>query len=227
MLTDQEVGVLFNQLKAALAARDRAGCNTVVFALLAARPRLGRHWKSLAAIAQQNGEVEAANRAMACHVEEAHDEPMARYAQAAVLAQTGRITEAEAIMAALPNQVPSEAENAYIRGTLASDMGNFTNARAQYRRSLQANERAGQVWLALAMTGQIEDFDWAAMKRLCDGEPFPDPGDHGALLYSVAKGWLEHDRPDAAFAALEQGAEVMRSIRPYDAAGDEAHAEES
>ncbi|MEY4269186.1 MAG: hypothetical protein RLZZ58_402 [Pseudomonadota bacterium] len=215
---------LIRQLGDALRRRSRADSARIVHAIIATRPPLGARWKSMAAIAKQNGEVDDALAAMGHYVAEAGSTASARYELAALSAQLGRLHDADAIMADLPAATPTAADYHYSCGTLATNLGDFDRARDHLRRAVAVNPGSGQAWLALAMTGPVAPVDRAALDAAAPHISRADAVEFSAYHYAVGKAQAEGGAHDAAFAAFATGAVPMRAARPYDARADRADA---
>ena len=211
-------------LREALVRRDRSASNEAVRALLAHDPPLGRQWKSIAAVAKQNGEISDAYEAMNRY---AGPEPRSAeviYELAALRAQSGHLASAFDLIEQIPEDIPNEEANAYTRGTIAANLGKFELARTQLRRAIEANPSSGQAWLALAMVGEVQPDDARALES---AEPLMVTAPETARApFQYALGKLRHqqDRHADAFASFSQGAALMARIRPYDARRDRASA---
>lgn len=218
---------LIYQLGDALRRKSRADSARLVNAIILSKLPLGERWKSMAAIAKQNGEVEDALTAMQNYCEAAGNMPEARYELAALTAQLGRLSDANDIMASLPIDTPNPADYHYSLGTLATNLGHFDEARQHLRQAVAAKPGSGQAWLALAMVGNIEKSDldllFAASPNVASGEPI----EQSAYAYAVGKAYDEAGQSEAAFAAFARGAEIMRNVRSYSADLDKEDAVQS
>lgn len=223
IMSDDPIAVL-KVLKAALARRDRAASTGAIRTLLALEAPLGAQWKSLAAVAKQNGEVSDALAAMELYAGPAPRSPSLIYELAAIRAQVGRLAEAAELIEQIPGDVPTAEANAYIRGTIASNLGHFDSAREHLRRAVAINPLSGQAWLALAMIDRLADDDARAMEDAAPRMSTAAPADRAAFLYALGKLRDQQSRHDEAFAAIEEGAAIMRSLRPYNLRRDEASA---
>lgn len=214
-------------LKRALAERNRAASSAAVRTLLTMNAPLGRQWKSLAAVAKQNGEVNDALEAMDRYVGPSRLMPQHIYELAAIRAQLGLLAEASDLIRQLPPNIPSIEANAYIRGTIAANMGDFDQAREQLRRAVAANAGAGQAWLALAMLGHISDDDAVMMERAAPLFQSSLPLEQAAFFYALGKLRDQQKNHDAAFATFDAGAAIMRGLRPYNSQRDRNSAKQS
>jgi len=222
-MSDDPIAIL-KELKAALARRDRAASTGAIRSLLALEAPLGVQWKSLAAVARQNGEVSDALAAMELYAGPAPRSPSLIYELAAVRAQVGRVAEAAELIEQIPGDVPTAEANAYIRGTIASNLGQFDAAREHLRRAVAINPRSGQSWLALAMIGRLTEDDARAMEEAAPRMSTAASSDRAPFLYALGRLRDQQSRHDEAFAAIEEGAAIMRSLRPYNLQRDEASA---
>jgi tetratricopeptide (TPR) repeat protein len=213
---------LMRELQMALTCRDQARVVAVVTRIMLADPPLGHHWRSIAAVAQHEGEVDAARLAMRRYVTVRGEDAHARFEEATLLAQTGAPVEAERIMATLPADVPNRPGNAFIRGTLAMNLGDANAARAHLVDAVTENPRAGQAWMALAALTRFAQ-DPAMAARLADaGAAFNNvpSGERAFYLYALGKMLDETGEIDRAFAAFSEGAAIVARERPYDPAAD-------
>lgn len=211
---------LLNAFKTHLTSGDRAAVNQVIAKMLADPPPLGARWKSIATVAQHNGEVTLANAAMARYAAQAGNSPIARFEQAGTLAQTGRLDEAAAIMAALPETVPDRAGHHYIRGTIASNLGNDAEAKAHLRAAADADPYAARVWLVLTMHGALDPADAARITAVAKERNRIPEADRGIFDYAYARHLATTGDTAAAFDSYARGAAALARERPYDPALD-------
>ena len=218
---------LIYQLGDALRRKSRADSARLISEIIRSKLPLGERWKSMAAIAKQNGEVEDAMSAMQNYCQAAGNTPQVRYELAALAAQLGRLSDADSIMANLPTDTPNPNDYRYSLGTLATNLGRFDEARKHLRIAVAANPSSGQAWLALAMFGHIEPSDltslFAATPHVANAEPM----EQSAYAYAVGKAHDEAGQSEAAFAAFASGAEIMRNARSYNAHLDKEDAVQS
>lgn len=216
---------LINRLAAALRRKSRKETVEIVRQINAAGLPLGARWKSMAAIAKENGEVDDALMAMRHYVGYSGETPAAQYEYAALNAQLGRLDDAQRIMERIPANIPSPAEHQYIKGTLAANQGEFALAQKHLRQAADANPASGQAWLALAMTSDLSDKDSAALFAAERHIATAPPLDRAA--YAYARGKLLDGMSDYACAYLwfSQGAAIMRGQQPYSFGKDSADAE--
>ena len=213
------------QLKRALAARDRKGANSAVEKLLSQRARIGAHWHSISQLMQVSGELTLARRAIDAFVEEAGGTPQALYAKVVLLTQSSRLEEAHDLLAALPADVPDRAGHAYVLGNTALTLGRVEESREQLGIALRERPGWGPAWLSLSTTGNLA-ADPLGERLLADEAAAARQAPAEQARYYYAKGKLHADRkePDAAFAAYSRGAGLLRSERPYSLKGNTANA---
>lgn len=201
------------QLKQALNDRDRAGVNAACAALISRRARLGGQWPSIIFALIQNGELTLARAAADVLASETGHSPLGRFQQAATYARTGRLDAAAAILAGLPNDVPDPLGNAYIQGTLATNLGQFEEATTHLQRAVTLNPASGQSWLALAMLGRVSTQNRTAMFAARQEVATAPDAERGPYHYAVGKALDELGDHDAAFAAFNEGARIIRAGR--------------
>lgn len=218
---------LIYQLGDALRRHSRADSARIVNAIIRSKLPLGARWKSMAAIAKQNGEVQDAMDAMQNYCQAANNTPQIRYEMAALAAQLGRLTEADSIMASLPEGTPGATEYHYSRGTLATNLGRFEEARQHLRLAIAAKPGSGQAWLALAMVGLIEPPDLPSILAAASDVANSEPLEQSAYAYALGKAYDQTGEYERAFAAFARGAEIMRTVQNYSLASDEEDAVQS
>ena len=109
---------LLEDLKRALAVRDRAAANAAVAQLLDRRAQLGAQWRAISELMRVSGELTLAHRAMDAFVAAAGHSPQALYSKAVLFTQSGRMREAHDCIARLPPDVPDRAGHAYVLGNM-------------------------------------------------------------------------------------------------------------
>ena len=218
---------LIYQLGDALRRNSRADSARIVKAIIRSKLPLGDRWKSMAAIAKQNGEVQDAMDAMQNYCQASNNAPKARYELAALAAQLGRLSEADALMASLPGGTPSVTEYHYSRGTLATNLGRFEEARQHLRLAAAAKPGSGQAWLALAVVGQVEPTDLTSLFAAASAVANSDPLEQSAYAYALGKAYDQTERYEDSFTAFARGAELMRTVQSYNSALDEQDAVQS
>ncbi len=223
MATNPET--LIYQLAAALRRGSRGETVDLIRAINRAQPPLGARWKSMAAVARQNGEIDDALAAMQHYVAAAGRTGLAYYELAAMNAQLGRPEAAAGLMQRVPDNIPSPAEHHYIHGTLAANLGRFSDALDHLRQTVTANPGSGQAWLALAMIGRLSAEDERALHAAAAAVERAPSIERAAYAYARGKAFDDAQEHDAAFAAITQGAAIMQHERPYDHAADTADAE--
>ncbi len=220
-----DVARLAAELKAALAAHDRAQANHVVDTLLRQNAPLGAEWRKLAELMRVSGELTLARRAMDAFVASAGHAPAALYGKVVLLTQMGRLQEAHDLLATLPSDVPEPAGHAYVLGNVAMTLGRVDEARAHLATALRHRPGWGPAWLTIATAVNLAT-DPMGEQLLAEG-PVAEgqPAEHLAR-YCYALGKLHADRhePDAAFAAFDRGARLLRSTTPYSRQSNAANA---
>jgi tetratricopeptide (TPR) repeat protein len=216
-MMDQTTAVdLLRQFKAALATRDRRALNGIAHAFIAQRVMLGRQWPAIAQILFQNGELSAANAAMALYADQAVGVPTARYEQAAMAARTGRLVEAQHLLEGIDDTVPDSMSNAYLKGTIALNRGQVEMARRHLTRAVNIDSLSGQSWLSLVMTGDMAGQPALAERLLTLWEQGkrPVPGEDVQLFYAMGKSLDDLRRHGEAGEAFVYGARVRRTASP-------------
>lgn len=219
-----EAEALIHQLSDALRRNSRANSAEVVRNIIRVKPPLGARWKSMAAIAKKNGEVDDAIMAMTYYCETAGSAPAIQFEMAALLAQLGRLGEAERIMATLPAETPTAADYYYSSGTLALNLGKVDGARHMLREACKAAPASGQSWLALAMAGQMEAADLDALMAAKSDVAQTDQLENSAYHYALGKAFDQTGDFDSAFRCFSDGAQAMQGVRQYDFEADKADA---
>ncbi|MCB1701615.1 MAG: sulfotransferase [Pseudomonadales bacterium] len=212
---------LVEELKQALAVKDRAGANAAVTKLLDCRAPLGGHWRSFSELMRVSGELTLANRAMDAFVAAAGNTPQALYSKVVLLTQSGRMREAHDLISRLPPDVPDRAGHEYVMGNTAMTMGLTDEARERLLAAVKYRPGWGPAWLTLASTvnlardpiGELLLADAGAAKQ-------QGPGDLARYYYAVGKLHVDRDEADAAFAAYARGAKLLRQETPYSKKGN-------
>ena len=220
-MSDQAVALL-QDLKSAMARRDRGAVNAACVALIAADVPLGGQWQAIAAALQHNGEHEAALRAVEAWQRQEEGSGTARFQEAVTLARAGRPGDAREVLERLPDHVPDAAGNAYLKGTVSINLGQTDRALAELRRAVGLNPRSGQAWLALAMAAPLAADDAQALRAAASAcDALPDNADKASFFYALGKLKDQDGDHDAAFAAFARGAAIMSALRPWDAVVDD------
>ncbi len=214
-----------DELKQALAAKDRARANAAVTRLLDSRAKIGPHWHGISQLMQVSGELTLAHRAIDAFVAEAGNTPQTRYAKVVLCTQSGRIGEAHDLLASLPADVPDRAGHAYVLGNTAMTLGRVAEARDHLEKAVKLRPGWGPAWLTLATTvnlsrdplGELLLAQEAAAAR-------QGPGDYARYCYALGKLHVDRKDPDSAFAAYAKGAKLLRSETPYSRNGNENNA---
>lgn len=181
----------------------------------------------MAAIAQKNGEVNDAIKAMQHYCEAAGAAAPVQYELAALYAQLGRLDEADAILVQLPPETPNPADYYYSTGTLALNLGRIEEACDRLRLACAAAPASGQSWLALAMAGPLNQNDrtalFAAKANFANSEGI----EKSAYFYACGKAFDELGEHDDAYSCFEQGAEIVKQIKLYSYVADKADVDNS
>ncbi|WP_182466652.1 tetratricopeptide repeat-containing sulfotransferase family protein [Sphingomonas gilva] len=215
-----ETNDLLGRLKAALASRRRASVNEAIVDLLAAPPRIGRSWKSVALAARRNGELTLA-RACAARMT-ADGVPEGPYEEAAMAALTGQLEEARKLAAHASPSGITEAALEYLRGTIALNSGELILAEAHFDAARLGDPSIGQTYLALASlrdmaaAPELAEIILDAREKVSTSNPF----DRAAYHYALGKTLDDLDEPERAFEEIAAGARIMANLRPYDRNAD-------
>jgi tetratricopeptide (TPR) repeat protein len=219
---------LLQRFVAALNRRSRGDANEAGLALLAMEAPLRDKWRLVAKVLQTNGELGAANEAMALLVAQVGGAP-SQFEQAALAAQSGRLEQARQIVQGLPSNVPTPAANAYFLGTMALNVGEIDEAEGHFLRALDSDPRLGQAMLALASCRTRPADDPVGEQILGSAEVMRNAPPLERAQYHYAAGRIRLDRreADGAFADFRAGGALAAGERPYNAAADAAYAVQS
>lgn len=220
---------LVRQLQPALERRDRARQNSIISQLVARRAPMGEQWQRLSQIALGNGELTLARGAIDLFVEARGNAPIAHYAKAGVLEQSGALADAYALMCSLPDTVPDPAGNAYSKGTAALMLGNTDEARSHLERATRLQPQSGSAWLSLSMAGNLSRNPDLADRIVAAGQGMRQapPVQQAAWCYARGKAHADRGEHDAAFAAFNLGARLMKAATPFDREGSVRNARSS
>jgi len=216
---------LIEALRVALARRDRAATNRAVDELLAARAPLGAEWRRIAELMRIRGEIGLAHRAIDAFVASAGGTPEALYQKVVLLTQTGRLREAHDLLESLPPGRMDSAARAYVLGNTAISLGLVEQGRAELEKVIRGKPGWGPAWLTLSSAVNLAS-DPLGDQLLADvtAAERQSAGDRARFYYALGK--LHHDRREheQAFAAVSQGAQLLRAEVPYSRQGNEASA---
>jgi tetratricopeptide (TPR) repeat protein len=214
-----------DELKRALAEKDRARANAAVIGLLESGAKLGSHWRGISQLMQVSGELTLAHRAIDAFVAEAGNTPPARYAKVVLLTQSNRLHEAHDLLKSLPKTVPDPAGHAYVLGNTAMTLGRVDEARAHLATAIKHRPGWGPAWLTLSAAANLAK-DPIGEQLIADSPAAAreGPGDYARYFYALGKLHIDRGEPDAAFAAFQRGADLLRSERPYSRNGNAANA---
>jgi tetratricopeptide (TPR) repeat protein len=210
------------KLRKALAAKDRAGANAAVAALLDARAPLGQQWRQIAELMRVSGELTLALRAIDAFVAAAKGLPAARYSKVVLLTQAGRLREAHELAETLPANIPDPAGRAYLLGNTALTLGRVEEARAYLLTAIKHRPGWGPAWLTLSSSGSLKDnpIGEQMLEDRAAAERQPE-GDRARYWYAVGKLHADRREHDDAFAAFAKGAALLRKSTPYSRQGNE------
>lgn len=216
---------LIEDLKQAVALRDRAAANAAVEKLLDARAPLRGQWRSVCEFMRISGELGLARRAMDAFVAAAGHSPQALYSKAVLLTQAGWMQEAYELVSKLPPDVPDRGGHAYVLGNIAMSLGRLDEARERLETAVKHRPGWGPAWLTL-VSGVNLAQDALGERLLADRAAAERQGPADLARYFYALGKLHVDRkdPDAAFAAYSRGAQLLHGETPYSRKGNAANA---
>lgn len=205
-----------DELKRALAARDREAANAAVSALLDARAPLGTHWHRISELMRVSGELTLAMRAIDAFVATQAHAPKALYSKVVLLTQCGRMREAHDLLRQLPRDVPDPAGHAYVAGNTALALGHAEKAREYLEEAVKLRPGWGPAWLTLAFAVDLGS-DSIGERLLADQPAALRQAPEELARFYYALGKLYADRRDhvAAFRSFAQGGRLMRSRVPY------------
>jgi tetratricopeptide (TPR) repeat protein len=211
---------IIHKLGDALRRKSRADSADLIKQIIRLTPPLGASWKSMAAVAKKNGEIDDAIAAMEQYCASQGATPLVQYELAALCAQVGRLERAYSILAALPVGIPNALDYHYSLGTLATNLGEMGVAVTALRQACQIAPSSGQSWLALAMAGQMDHSDCTNLFAAADRIASAAAVEQSAYHYACGKILDERADYSAAFSAFRIGAEMIRSHRRYDHMAD-------
>ncbi len=213
-------------LKAALAARDRAGANVAVTRLLDARAPLGGQWRGIAELMRVSGELTLAHRAIDAFVAASGGSAEARYAKVVLLTQSGRLRAAHELMLTLPDAAADRGARDYLLGNTALTLGLVDAGRAALESCIRLRPGWGPAWLSLSGTTNLAS-DPLGDRLLADAAAAERTAPADLARFCYARGKLHADRREhaEAFAAYDRGAKLLRGLTPYSRAGNAANAE--
>ena len=217
--------LLLAQLKAALAARDRAETRRLVSVMLDQRAPLGQQWRAISQLMQASGDLSLALRAVDAFIASSGNDPVAIYSKVVLLTQAQRIEEAHALLSGLPKTVPDAAGHAYVLGNTAMTLGRVDDARRHLLEALAHRPGWGPAWLTLAAAVNLAD-DPVGDQLLAEAAAAERhaPGDLARYCYALGKLHADRGQPDKAFAAFARGAALLKAETPYGRKADQANA---
>lgn len=134
------------------------------------------------------------------------------------LAAAGRQTEAEALYRRRLAAAPGDAAAHFALGQVQKQLGRFADARTSVELAVALAPDNPSYHYALAESARFvpDDRRLAALEALV-GRDFP-ARQKAELHFALFKAYDELDRPEAAFAQLELGNRLYRTLVPYDEA---------
>ena len=207
----------------ALTAGHRIDVDRVVTRMLQVRAPLGRQWRAIALASSRNGALFNARAAMDAYVAAEGGNSAARFERAAMLAGIGDLMQAADALRALSTTMPDPATRAHFLATLALGRGDMPQAREQFAAAIDARPESGASWLGWtdAQRGTPAS-DWAPQVVAAAGAMPATGPDRAAFLFALGAAQDALSDHDAAFAAFDAGAGIIRRLRKYDAAADRA-----
>jgi tetratricopeptide (TPR) repeat protein len=217
---------LVEELKKAIAIRDRHATNTAVIKLLDIKAPLGEHWRQFAELMRVSGELTLAHRAMDAFVASTGNNPNALYSKAVLHTQSGQMQEAYNLVSSLPANIPDPAGHQYVLGNTAMTIGMINEAREYLKNAVKLRPGWGPAWLTLATTLNLAT-DPLAKRLIADKKAAEKqgPGDLARYYYAIGKMNIDKGKHDVAFAAYQKGARLLRKETPYSRKGNEAGAQ--
>ncbi len=211
------VVALVDQLGPAIQRNDRAKLNDITEQLITARAPMGNQWERLAQIAARNGELILARKAIDLFVEAGGRQAAVQYQKAGLLAQIGAWDDVVALLNKLGENIPSPIAQAYSRGTAALYLGDTEEARHQLDRATRLAPQSGSAWHMLSLAVDLTAEPALADRLIAAGrgmETAP-PTERGAYHYALGKLHAGRGEHALAFAAIAQGARMMKQAFPY------------
>lgn len=210
-----EIRSALSALKAAMARRDRRAINAIACSLIEQKLVLGDQWRAITTLLQHNGEHALAIKAATIWNEQAGDDDSVRFHLATVWARAGQVAEAQAVVGQIDANTVDFAAYHFLLGTLALNSGKKDEARTHLREAAQASPRSGQVWLALAMNGRVEENDANAIRMASNSVMLGPAIDRSAWFYALGKVEVEQGNHVEAFKSFANGAALMRAEGRY------------
>jgi len=217
---------LIEELKRAVAVRDRAATNAAVVKLLDCHAPVGEHWRSFAELMRISGEHTLAHRAMDEFVAAAGHSPQAKYSKAVLLTQSGKMREAYELVNTLPPNVPDRAGRQYVLGNTAITMGMIDEGINHLKKAVKHRPGWGPAWLTLASSVNLANNPLG--KRLLLDKMTAEkqgPNDLARYYYALGKLYVDRGESAAAFSAYARGAKLLRKEVPYSKSGNQKNAQ--
>ncbi len=136
------------------------------------------------------------------------------------LTAAGRQQEAEAVLERLVKAEPANAGAFFALGQARKQLGQFDTAREAFARAAVLAPEDPTCHYALAETAPftVDDPRLAALERLARNEARYPAHQQAELQFALFKAYDELKRPAEAFAHLEKGNRIFRTLVPYDEA---------
>ncbi|WP_265569799.1 tetratricopeptide repeat-containing sulfotransferase family protein [Sphingomicrobium nitratireducens] len=207
---------LLELLKQAMANRDRAKINRLIEVMVRRRIPLGNQWRAMAQLTQFNGEYALMRRVLDQWQHEVGASPAVLCERARMLAEAGDPKEAWEIVRKIELTGVSPLAINYLKGTLSTDLGNLDFAADYLREAVAAAPSSGQSWLALAMTGRMDEADGARLEAASNAFAQAPVVERAAYQFALGR-WKERQQDHrAAFEAYRAGGEMMAAERKSD-----------
>ena len=216
---------IVEELKKAMATKDRAAINFAIKQLLDMHAPLGEHWRSFAELMRINGELTLAHSAMDAFVASTGHSAEAKYAKVVLHTQCGQMQQAFDLLSTLPANIPDPAGHQYVLGNIAMSLGLFDAAKSYLNQAVTLKPGWGPSWLTLA---SIENFtdDTLCQRLIADKAAAKKhaPAEVARFYYALGKMYIDKGKADKAFASYSDGAKLLRKEVPYSKKGNETNA---
>jgi tetratricopeptide (TPR) repeat protein len=217
---------IVENLKKAIALKDRTTTNLSVTQLLEMGAPLGENWRAFAELMRMNGEFTLAHRAMDAFVASTGNHPQAQYAKVVLHSQSGQMQQAFDLLSSLPADVPDPAGHQYVLGNAAMTLGKIAEARAYLSEAVKLKPGWGPAWLTLASTVNFNE-DSLQQQLIADKNAAKKyaPAELARFYYALGKMYMDKGNSDKAFASYNVGAKLLRQDVPYSKDGNETNAQ--
>jgi hypothetical protein len=216
---------LVEDLKKAIAVRDRKATNFAINQLLELQAPLGEHWRSFSELMRVSAELSLAHRAMDAFVAYKGHNAQAQYSKVVLHTQSGQMQDAFNLLSKLPNNVPDPSGYHYVMGNIQMSLGQFDEAREHLSEAVKLKPGWGPAWLTYASTINFSDkqlsqaliSDKAAAKKY-------SPSELARYFYTLGKMYVDKGNTAKAFSSYHDGASLLRQTVPYSKKGNEKNA---